>query len=85
MSYLEYRVRTVPTGLRKILYINWPLVLLLVAVAFGGLQVGGLSIQSLGVSSAVASILQALILFGAIGAAVLSTYQIKLIDRKVAS
>jgi len=58
---------------------------LLVAVAFGGLQVGGLSIQSLGVSSAVSSILQALILFGAIGAAVLSTYQIKLIDRKVAS
>jgi len=58
---------------------------LLVAVAFGGLQVGGLSIQSLGVSSAVASILQALILFGAIGAAVLSTYQIRLIDRKVAS
>jgi rod shape determining protein RodA len=33
MSYLEYRVRTVPTGLRKILYINWPLVLLLIAVA----------------------------------------------------
>ncbi len=33
MSYLEYRVRTVPTGLRKILYLNWPLVLLLMAVA----------------------------------------------------
>ncbi len=33
MSYLEYRVRTVPTGLRKILFLNWPLVLLLVAVA----------------------------------------------------
>jgi rod shape determining protein RodA len=33
MSYLEYRVQTVPTGLRKILYVNWPLVLLLCAAA----------------------------------------------------
>ncbi|MEE9387002.1 MAG: rod shape-determining protein RodA [Paracoccaceae bacterium] len=33
MSYLEYRVRTVPTGFRKILYLNWPLVLLVTAVA----------------------------------------------------
>jgi len=56
-----------------------------VAVAFGAVQVGGLSIQSLGISPAVSSILQALILFGAIGAAVLSTYQLKLVDRKVAA
>lgn len=55
-----------------------------VALAFSALQVGGLSIQTLGVSSAVSTILQALILFGAIGAAVLSTYQIRLVDRKVA-
>ncbi len=54
-----------------------------VALAFSALQVGGLSIQTLGVSSAVSTILQALILFGAIGAAVLSTYQIRLVDRKV--
>ncbi|WP_372886738.1 rod shape-determining protein RodA [Shimia sp.] len=33
MSYLEYSVKTVPTGLRKILYLNWPLVLLLATVA----------------------------------------------------
>jgi rod shape determining protein RodA len=33
MSYLEYNVTTVPTGLRKILYLNWPLVILLMAVA----------------------------------------------------
>lgn len=33
MSYLEYNVRTVPSGLSKVLYINWPLVLLLVSVA----------------------------------------------------
>lgn len=55
-----------------------------VAVLFGAIQVGGLSIQSLGVSAAVANILQALILLGAIGAAVLSTYRVVLVDRKVA-
>ncbi len=36
MSYLEYTVRTVPTGLRKVLYFHWPLVLLLCAVASVG-------------------------------------------------
>jgi hypothetical protein len=29
VSFLEYRVKTVPTGIRKVLYLNWPLVLLL--------------------------------------------------------
>jgi rod shape determining protein RodA len=39
MSYLEYNVKTVPTGLRKVLYVNWPLVLLLTAtVAIGFLM-----------------------------------------------
>ncbi|MHC0053669.1 rod shape-determining protein RodA [Actibacterium sp. D379-3] len=33
MSYLEYNVKTVPTGFRKVLYLNWALVLLLTAVA----------------------------------------------------
>ncbi|MCB1333755.1 MAG: rod shape-determining protein RodA [Roseivivax sp.] len=33
MSYLEYAIKTAPTGWRKILYLNWPLVLLLSAVA----------------------------------------------------
>ena len=33
MSYLEYNVKTVPTGIRKILYLNWPIVLLATAVA----------------------------------------------------
>ncbi|MEM9974884.1 MAG: rod shape-determining protein RodA [Pseudomonadota bacterium] len=33
MSYLEYNVKTVPTGARKILYLNWPLILLVTAVA----------------------------------------------------
>ncbi|WP_298680234.1 rod shape-determining protein RodA [uncultured Lentibacter sp.] len=33
MSYLEYNVKYVPTGPRKLLYLNWPLTLLLVAVA----------------------------------------------------
>ena len=33
MTYLEYNVKTVPTGWRKILHLNWPLVVLLMAVA----------------------------------------------------
>ncbi|WP_415404517.1 rod shape-determining protein RodA [Tateyamaria sp. SN3-11] len=33
MSYLEYTVKHVPVGPRKILYMNWPLALLLAAVA----------------------------------------------------
>ncbi|OUS33234.1 rod shape-determining protein RodA [Rhodobacterales bacterium 56_14_T64] len=33
MSYLEINAKTTPTGLRKILYLNWPLVLLLISVA----------------------------------------------------
>ena len=33
MSYLEYTVKYTPTGFRKILYLNWPLAILLVAVA----------------------------------------------------
>ncbi|WP_204115473.1 rod shape-determining protein RodA [Shimia biformata] len=36
MSYLEYAVKTVPTGWRKILYLNWPLILLIMAVASTG-------------------------------------------------
>ena len=36
MTYLEYKVQTVPTGARKILYANWALVLLLTAVASVG-------------------------------------------------
>ena len=36
MSYLEYAVKTTPSGLRKVLYLNWPLVLLLTAVASVG-------------------------------------------------
>lgn len=36
MSYLEYNVKRAPTGLRKVLYVNWVLVLLLTAVASVG-------------------------------------------------
>ena len=36
MSYLEYTVKSVPTGPRKILYMNWPLTLLLISVACVG-------------------------------------------------
>lgn len=37
MSYLDYAAGNVPSGLRKLLYVNWPLVLLLVAVSSTGL------------------------------------------------
>ena len=37
MSYLEYTVKTVPTGLRKILYFNWALALLLTTIAALGI------------------------------------------------
>jgi rod shape determining protein RodA len=36
MSFLEYRVKFAPTGLRKVLYLNWPLVVLVTAVASVG-------------------------------------------------
>ena len=36
MSFLEYRIKTAPSGLRKVLFVNWPLVLLLSAVASVG-------------------------------------------------
>ncbi|SDI28652.1 rod shape-determining protein RodA [Lutimaribacter saemankumensis] len=36
MSYLEYTVKHVPTGPRKLLYLNWPVALLLIAVASVG-------------------------------------------------
>ena len=42
MSYLEYTVRATPRGLNKALYLNWALVLLLVAVA----AIGGLVLYS---------------------------------------
>jgi rod shape determining protein RodA len=36
MSFLEYRVKQAPSGLRKVLYLNWPLVVLVSAVAAVG-------------------------------------------------
>ena len=36
MSYLEYNTKRMPSGLSKVLYVNWPLVVLLVAVACYG-------------------------------------------------
>lgn len=36
MSYLEYNVKRVPSGLTKVLHLNWPLVLLICAVASFG-------------------------------------------------
>ncbi|MDO5605499.1 MAG: rod shape-determining protein RodA [Paracoccus sp. (in: a-proteobacteria)] len=36
MSYLDYKVTETPRGIRKILYLNWPLVVLLAAVSSAG-------------------------------------------------
>ena len=36
MSFLEYRLKQTPVGLRKVLYLNWPLVVLVTAVASVG-------------------------------------------------
>ncbi|MFV0303081.1 MAG: rod shape-determining protein RodA [Paracoccus sp. (in: a-proteobacteria)] len=36
MSYLDYKVTQTPTGIRKILFLNWPLVFLLTAVSAVG-------------------------------------------------
>ncbi len=36
MSYLEYNTKFVPTGFRKVLHLNWPIIVLLIAVACAG-------------------------------------------------
>ena len=36
MSYLEYNTKSVPTGIRKVLHLNWPIIMLLIAVASAG-------------------------------------------------
>lgn len=36
MSYLEYNTKFVPTGFRKLIYLNWPVIILLMAVACAG-------------------------------------------------
>ena len=36
MSYLVHNLKTMPTGFRKVLFMNWPLVLLVTAVASVG-------------------------------------------------
>ncbi|MEO0676390.1 MAG: rod shape-determining protein RodA, partial [Pseudomonadota bacterium] len=36
MSYLEYRLQTVPAGFRKVLALNWPVILLICAIASVG-------------------------------------------------
>ena len=38
MSYLEYNVKFVPTGIRKVLYLNWAIILLLCAIASAGFR-----------------------------------------------
>lgn len=47
-----------------------------VAVAFGALRVGGVAIRGQGVPASIAEIIQALVLIGALGAAVFTTYRL---------
>ncbi len=37
MSFMDYRLREAPTGLRKVLHLNWPLVVLIAAVCSVGI------------------------------------------------
>ena len=39
MSFLEYRLKTAPTGLSKVLYLNWALIVLVSAVSAVGFLV----------------------------------------------
>jgi len=48
-----------------------------VAIAFGGVQVGGLAIQTRGVPASISDIIQGLILFGALAAAVFVNYSLR--------
>ncbi len=48
----------------------------LVAIAFGALRVGGTAIQTQGVSDSISEIIQALVLMGALAAAVFTAYEI---------
>ena len=54
-----------------------------VALLFGAVQVGGQSIQIIGVPASVSTILQAFILFGAIGAGVFVRYSLRLVPTGV--
>lgn len=36
MSYLEYNIKSVPTGFKKILALNWPIIFLLIIISFIG-------------------------------------------------
>ena len=37
MTYLEYKIRAVPRGFRKLFYLNWPIILLLCAAGAIGI------------------------------------------------
>ena len=37
MSFLDHRLKEAPSGLRKVLHLNWPLVVLIIAVASVGI------------------------------------------------
>lgn len=54
-----------------------PMAIVLVAVLFGALQVGGYLVQTLGVPATVAAMIQGAILFFVVGGEILTSYRIK--------
>ncbi|MDP4126464.1 MAG: ABC transporter permease [Bacillota bacterium] len=59
-----------------------PLTIIIVSVLFGALQVGGYSVQLMGVPAAVATMLQGAILFFVLGGDILTNYRVILASRK---
>jgi len=61
-----------------------PFAIILVAVLFGGLQVGGYLVQTVGVPASVATMLQGAILFFVLGGDIFSKFRIRMAERGVA-
>lgn len=59
-----------------------PVAMIFVSILFGGLLVGGYSIQTLGISSAIVSMLQGAILFFILGGEIFSTYTLRISKRR---
>ena len=61
-----------------------PAAILVVSVLFGGLQVGGFFVQTMGVPASVSSMLQGAVLFFVVGGEFLTKYRIVISRKEVA-
>jgi simple sugar transport system permease protein len=59
-----------------------PAAMIVVSILFGGLLVGGYSIQTLGISSAIVSMLQGAILFFILGGEIFNSYTLRIGKRR---